>query len=50
MTIDTVDNYAFIFNNSGLLMVLSGLSSLGLLGVPWHPQISVDQLTTRETD
>ena len=24
---------------------MSGVSSLGVLGVPWHPQILTDQLT-----
>ena len=28
-----------------LLKIGSGLSSLWLLGVPWHPQILADQLT-----
>ena len=28
----------------------TGVSSLGLLGVPWHPQILVDQLTLSQPE
>ena len=36
----TLQTYLFGQGN-----LLTGLSSLGVPGVPWHPQILVDQLT-----
>ena len=32
-------------NDLETLICHTGLSSLGVLGVPWHPQILADQLT-----